>query len=75
MIPARLFLDVLAGMPGSEIRRQRKLLGVTAREVSELAGLHPKYLEKVERGASPGSRPARLAIVGVLAVLREGAMS
>lgn len=65
LLPHEL-LDRAAAVPGAELRALRHRLGLTAKRVSELAGLHPKMVEKMERGAVPGSRATRLAVFAVL---------
>jgi transcriptional regulator with XRE-family HTH domain len=49
-------------MTGTELRRIRKRLGLTQREMAERLGLHPNTLARQERGESGiGNAAARLA--------------
>lgn len=55
-------------MTGEQLRAQRRRLGLSAAELARSAGMHPKTLQRFERGVGPLSLTSALAVAFVLAV-------
>jgi len=59
-------MQIAEGM--SPIRVWRKRRGLTARALSEIAGMSPVYLSEIETGKKPGSAVAIVALAKALGV-------